>query len=266
MAKNWLGEELRLGMYWDYDAEEWTNVQDGAYPEAHANSVAPVDWDMDGDLDLIQGTSDGQVFLRKNLGSAKEARFAAEVQPVMVGDKIMTTPAHHAMVLVADWDQDGRWDLLVGSDKGDVAFYRNTGKVGKPNFQAAVSLLPTGKDLVAVPALSSKRAPVVHANVHVAVGDLNGDGKLDLIVGENSSEEETAGRDPEKEAKFQELLKELEECHELRTRMHSQERGEKVDPPVTDDEIAYVYDLYDRIGKVSPRPQMRSQVWFYARK
>lgn len=265
MLNNWLGEELRTGMYWDYDGEQWTNMHENAFPEAHALSVAPVDWDNDGDLDLIQGTSDGQIFWRKNLGSAKEFKFDAEVQPIMVGGKALKSSAHHAMVLVADWDQDGQWDLIVASDRGDVQFFRNRGKIGQPEFDAAKSLLPTVKELAAIEA-SSKKASISHGNAHVAVGDLNGDGKLDLIVGEHTSVEDPTAQTPEKEAKFKELLKELEECQELRTRMMKQERGEEVDPPVSDDEIAYVYDLYERIGEVAPRPQTRTQVWFYARR
>jgi len=265
MVLNWLGEEMRLGMYWDYDAEEWTNMDEGAFPEAHAISVAPVDWDGDGDLDLIQGTSDGEIFLRKNLGSATKIKFAAEVQPIMVGDIAMKTAAHHAMVLVADWDQDGLWDLVIGSDQGDVEFFRNHGKAGKPKFLARVGLLPTGKRLAAIQA-STKQPTISHGNVHVAVGDLNGDGKLDLVVGEHSPIEDPQGRTPEQEAQFKELMVELEECHELRTRLHNQERGEVVDPPVTEEEKAFIYDLYERLGSVMPQTQTRTQLWFYARK
>jgi hypothetical protein len=265
MVHNWLGEEMRLGMYWDYDAEEWSNMHDAAFPEAHAISVAPVDWDGDGDLDLIQGTSDGEIFLRKNLGSPSKIKFAAEVQPIMVGEYAMKTLGHHAMVLVADWDQDGLWDLLIASDQGDVEFFPNLGKAGKPKFVARVGLLPTGERLAAIQA-STKQPTIRHGNVHVAVGDLNGDGKLDLVVGEHSSIENPQGSTPEKEAKFKELMAEFEKCHELRTRMHNQERGEAVDPPVTDEETAYIYDLYERLGAVMPQTETRTQVWFYARK
>ncbi|NQU47272.1 MAG: VCBS repeat-containing protein [Planctomycetes bacterium] len=262
MLDNWLGEELRLGMYWDYDAEEWTNVHDGAFPQAHAISVAAVDWDQDGDFDLIQGTSDGEVYLRKNLGTAKEARFAAEVHPILVAENELKSQAHHAMVLIADWNQDGRWDLLVASDRGAVEYFRNTGTAAQPVFAASISLLPKAAAVNA----SAGTQTGGHQNAHVAVGDLNGDGKLDLLVGEHTIIEEASENKPEQAAKFAELLKEYEACHDLRTRMHSEDRGETVDPPVTEKERAYISDLHARLGAASPQSITRTQVWFYARK
>ena len=51
----------------------------------------------------------------------------------------------HAAPAVADWDGDGRWDILSGSDSGAVYFCRNTGEPGATRFDEPEVLIPPHK-------------------------------------------------------------------------------------------------------------------------
>lgn len=84
-----------------------------------------VDWDGDGDLDLVSGSAQGGVFLSVNGGSRTKPAFGAFttlVEPVghargdelRFGDDHLQGPQADTRVYVADFDGDGRLDLLVG--------------------------------------------------------------------------------------------------------------------------------------------------------
>ena len=52
----------------------------------------PVDWDADGDLDILIGCFDGELKLRVNEGDANKYAFAKENITINVGDKPLKVP------------------------------------------------------------------------------------------------------------------------------------------------------------------------------
>lgn len=96
-----------------------------------------VDWDGDGDLDLICGDEDGRVAFIENSGTRgadgaplfqAPRYFRQEAQDVKFG--ALVTPVG------CDWDGDGDWDLICGNTAGYIAFIENlSGKgVAKPKW------------------------------------------------------------------------------------------------------------------------------------
>lgn len=110
------------------------------------------DWDGDGDIDLLCGNTAGQLGFFENLSGPGVAKpkFAAprlltvndEPIRIMAGENgSIQGPAEakwgYTTLTVADWDGDGRPDLLVNSILGEVVWYRNIGTRAKPELAPA---------------------------------------------------------------------------------------------------------------------------------
>ncbi len=146
-----------------------------------------VDWDNDGDLDLVIGGFDGTVFLRINEGSRQKPVFSEANVFLQVGDaelKVPGDPAGHAAPAIADWDGDGLWDLLCGSERGSVYFYRNSGDRAAPRFEAGQEIVPPHQGSGYEELLAADADPLPGIRSQIAAMDYNGDGKMDLILGD----------------------------------------------------------------------------------
>ncbi len=171
-----------------------------------ASTVHPTDWDGDGDCDLVVGDIGGKVHLVLNEGTAKSYVFG-KGQPLEAGGKPVAVGGR-AGPRVADWDGDGDLDLLVGAEDGSVSLFRNTGSATAPKLATAKHLVPPGHKAYGAKAPKDVRRGM---RSKICVVDWNGDGRLDLLVGDMATQKPT-GPDPtpKEKAEHDRIRKELE--------------------------------------------------------
>ena len=174
--------------------------------------VTTVDWDGDKDLDILIGSFGGKLFLRENIGTRSKPVYSGKSVLVLANDSPLTVACHTSPV-VADWDQDGKWDLVVGSGDGSVGWYRNTGNSDSPKFGARQELVKSPKNLIShkffEQNLAAKQAPVPGARAQIFVTDYNQDGKLDLLVGDYSDINWTKELSKEESRAFEETKEKI---------------------------------------------------------
>lgn len=150
-----------------------------------SSAVAMADWFDQGKLDLFLGTGDGYVYLVRNEGTRQKPLFRRP-ERLKADGKLIVADGGTAGPFVADWDGDGRLDLLVGCGSGRVVWYRNIGAKGQPQLGAGVTLVEPYSANATIRRASSGNPTRSALNAKICVADWNGDGRPDLIVGDYS--------------------------------------------------------------------------------
>jgi len=164
-----------------------------------ATSVAAVDWDEDGDQDLVlAGHEDGVFYLCHNIGTPTEPEFSPTNNLIQSDGKPLKLPSNSeangiAGFRIADWDADGKFDLICGGIRGGVYLFRNVGESGSPKFATAKTLIARievdafdeflGRD---VSPMKDGGPTMPTGGLHIEVVDYDRDGDLDILVGGNS--------------------------------------------------------------------------------
>ncbi|MHC4583844.1 MAG: FG-GAP repeat domain-containing protein, partial [Planctomycetota bacterium] len=109
--------------------------------------IVPValDWDKDGDVDLIVGQEDGRVALVENTGKVVDRSpeflaprfFQQQADDIKFG--VLVTPYSF------DWDNDGDEDLICGNSAGYVGFIENLDGANPTKWAAPVYLKANDK-------------------------------------------------------------------------------------------------------------------------
>jgi len=131
-----------------------------------------VDWDNDGDLDLICGEFLDRISFFENIGTRTEPEYTDD-RFLQISGKTLHLELEMPEVVVFDWDKDDDPDIIVGKEDGRVVLIKNTGigRDGMPSLAQPVYLKQKA-EYVKCGALST---PCSY--------DWDGDGDEDIISG-----------------------------------------------------------------------------------
>ena len=144
-----------------------------------------VDWDADGDLDLVVGNFAGSFYLFKGEGKDK---FHPEPDLIKSDDnQPLKIAGAHSDPFVIDWDGDGDLDLLSGSSNGGVQWAENHAGEGKkrPVLKTFQTLIEPGRRVAYGSVLSEEELTGPTTSTRIWVDDVDSDGKLDILVGDS---------------------------------------------------------------------------------
>ena len=169
----YLGEFFRL---WTGESDPFIHIDPQDYSAFRDYTVmSSGDLDGDGDPDLVIGGRDGAFHYFENTGTASTATFTKRNGAANPLDGVGLSA--DSLPELADLDGDGDLDLIAGdSGFNNLFYFENTGTASAPAFTQRTADANPFHDIAAGYFISP------------ALADLDGDGDLDLITGNQQGE------------------------------------------------------------------------------
>ena len=263
------GRDVRLVQYYDFENNSWENTD-----ADHCVSTTAFDWDADGDLDLLLGAYEGQLYLQKNEGTPKEPKFTGVNEKVMTQEGPLEIEGGLTAARLVDWNQDGLTDLVCGGFEGGAWLFLNRGTVSAPSFQPGQVLIPKANNDDA----TKTRHP--NKGVYADPVDYDGDGDLDLLVGGYITwEVQPPTLSESQESRLAELTEQLREVHQRmgelaepidREGLTAEERGDLIEELQQNEEyqslVARMQELSAEQRPLMPRTESEAGIWLYRQK
>lgn len=150
---------------WEWEAEH--ELFAGLAGSSYWNSPCLVDLTGDNKPDLVYGTSDGPLSYYRNTGTTTDPVWTED--PSLFGGIIDVGGASSPFMY--DFDADGDFDLVSGSQLGDIKYYRNVGTSTAPAWHADHDIF----------------ASIDHSIYSaITLGDVDGSELPDAVVGDLS--------------------------------------------------------------------------------
>ena len=151
-------------------------VSESTQTQAICTEQHAIDYDGDGDLDLVVGCFGSNFYYYENKAEPGGVNAIVD-EPIELPIAIS---GHHAAPHLVDWDNDGDLDLLSGSVDGGVVLAENTGTRAEPVWSSFRSLVPASDKN-----LQSSNALDIGPSTRVWATDWNADGWQDLVIGDS---------------------------------------------------------------------------------